>query len=147
MLLINVLIILLAFLIILSLWSFFKRFLIYMGWQRREGLENMPSNTNTNKNDTNTNTNKNDSSHYTDPGLNNDPLYLAKLNAANISYLKDQVDKLNGLKEQVTTLRSQTENNSTALRGIGDQLTASSQQLTGRDPNSKEPIPTATGLN
>ena len=142
MLLINVLIILLAFLIILSLWNFFKRFLIYMGWQRREGLENMPSNTNTN-----TNTNKNDTSHYTDPGLNNDPLYLAKLNAANISYLKDQVDKLNGLKEQVTTLSSQTENNSTALRGIGDQLTASSQQLTGRDPNSKEPIPTATGLN
>jgi hypothetical protein len=142
MLLINVLIILLAFLIILSLWSFFNRFLIYMGWQRREGLENMSSNTNTN-----TNTNKNDTSHYTDPGLNNDPLYLAKLNAANISYLKDQVDKLNGLKEQVTTLSSQTENNSTALRGIGDQLTASSQQLTGRDPNSKEPIPTATGLN
>ena len=146
MLLINVLIILLAFLIILSLWSFFKRFLIYMGWQRREGLENMPSNTNTNTN-TNNNNNNNDTTHYTDPGLNNDPLYLAKLNAANISYLKDQVDKLNGLKEQVTTLSSQTENNSTALRGIGDQLTASSQQLTGRDPNSKEPIPTATGLN
>ena len=131
------------------MWSFFKRFLIYMGWQRREGLENMPSNTNKNdtNTNTNTNTNKNDTSHYTDPGLNNDPLYLAKLNAANISYLKDQVDKLNGLKEQVTTLSSQTDNNSTALRGIGDQLTASSQQLTGRDPNSKEPIPTATGLN
>jgi hypothetical protein len=133
MLLTNVLIVLLSFLIILSLWKFFKNFPIYMGWQRREGLENMPPNTTP--------------SQYTDPGLNNDPLYLAKLNAANISYLKDQVDKLSGLKEQVATLSSETDNNSTAIRGIGDQLTASSQQLTGRDPNSTEPIPSATGLN
>ena len=133
MLLTNVLIILLIFLIILSLRHVFRRFLIYMGLQRREGLENMPSNP--------------VPSQYTDPGLNNDPLYLAKLNAANISYLKDQVDKLSGLKEQVATLSSETDNNSTAIRGIGDQLTASSQQLTGRDPNSTEPIPTATGLN
>ena len=133
MLLTNVLIILLIFLIILSLRHVFRRFLIYMGLQRREGLENMPSNT--------------VPSQYTDPGLNNDPLYLAKLNAANISYLKDQVDKLSGLKEQVATLSSETDNNSTAIRGIGVQLTASSQQLTGRDPNSTEPIPTATGLN
>ena len=70
--------------IILSLLRGFKRFLIYMGWQIREGLENMELSTNTIR--------------YTDPGLNNDPLYLAKLNAANISYLKDQIDKLNGLK-------------------------------------------------
>ena len=63
------------------------------------------------------------------------------------SLIVDQVDKLNGLKEQVATLTSQTNNNATAIRGVGDQLTASSQQLTGRDPNSKEPIPTATGLN
>ena len=104
-----------------------------MGWQRREGLENMQPNT--------------DPIQYTDPGLNNDPLYLAKLNAANISYLKEQLDKLSGLKEQVATLSSQNDNNSTAIRGIGDQLTASSQQLTGRDPNSTDPIPSATGLN
>lgn len=132
MILINVLIILLSVLIILSLLRGFKRFLIYMGWQIREGLENMELSTNTIR--------------YTDPGLNNDPLYLAKLNAANISYLKDQIDKLNGLKEQVTTLRSETDNNSTAIRGIGDQLTVTSQELTGRDPKSDEPIPTASGL-
>jgi hypothetical protein len=134
MILINVLIILLSVLIILSLLRGFKRFLIYMGWQIREGLENMDTELNTN------------TIRYTDPGLNNDPLYLAKLNAANISYLKDQIDKLNGLKEQVTTLRSETDNNSTAIRGIGDQLTVTSQELTGRDPNSNEPIPTASGL-
>jgi len=132
MLLINVLIILLSVLIILSLLRGFKRFLIYMGWQIREGLENMELSS--------------DTIRYTDPGLNQDSLYLAKLNAANISYLKDQVDKLNGLKEQVTTLSSETDNNSTAIRGIGDQLTVTSQQLTGRDPNSNEPIPTASGL-
>jgi len=133
MLLTNVLIIILSFLIFLSILRFLKRFLIYTGLERREGLEPMDPNAST--------------SQYTDPGLNNDPLYLAKLNAANISYLKDQVDKLNGLKEQVATISSQTDNNSTAIKGIGDQMTVSSQQLTGRDPNSKEPLPSASGLN
>ena len=133
MLLINVLIILLAILIIASLWGLLKRLFSYMSGRSREGLENMPPAPDTNK--------------YTDPGLNNDPLYLATLNAANISFLKAQVDTLNGLKEQVSTLSSQTDNNSTAIKGIGEQLTSTSQQLTGRDPNSKEPLPSATGVD
>ena len=78
--------------------------------------------------------------------LNENPLYLATLNAANISYLKDQVDVLNGLKQTVTTLQSQVDNNSTALTALGEQFNTSAQQLTGRDPNSKEPLPTVTGL-
>ena len=135
MLLTNVLIILLSILIILSLGRLFKRFLVSIGWRRQEGLESMAAPPVSARPST-----------YTDPGLNNDPLYLAKLNAANISYLKDQVDSLNTLKEQVATLSSQTENNSVAVRGIGDQMTTSAQQLTGRDPNSKEPLPSATGL-
>jgi hypothetical protein len=137
MVLTNVLIVLLSILIILSLGRLFKRFLVAIGWRRQEGLESMaapPVSASARP------------SVYTDPGLNNDPLYLAKLNAANISYLKDQVDSLNGLKEQVATLSSQTESNSVAVRGIGDQMTTSAQQLTGRDPNSKEPLPSATGL-
>jgi hypothetical protein len=133
MLLTNVLIILLSILIVLSFWGLFKRFLVAIGWRRREGLEPMSPPPAVAKS-------------YTDPGLNNDPLYLAKLNAANISYLKDRVDSLNGLKEQVATLSAQTESNTTAVRGIGDQMTTSAQQLTGRDPNSKEPLPSATGL-
>ena len=31
---------------------------------------------------------------YTDPGLGNDPVYLSKLNASNITFLKDKVDEL-----------------------------------------------------
>ena len=131
MLLIKVLIILLLIMIILSLWGLFKRYILH---SVREGLEPMAEPTSASKT-------------YTDPGLNNDPLYLAKLNAANISYLKEQVDKLNGLKEQVSTLSSQTENNSTAITGIGEQMNTTSQQLTGRDPKSTEPLPSATGLD
>jgi len=164
MILINVLIVLLVVLILLSIGGVFKRFLVYVGLRRREGLEMMPTGTNkitsaytapsytapsytapsytAPANNSNSNSNS-----YTDPGLNNDPLYLAKLNAANISYLKDQVDKLSGLKEQVNTLNTQTENNSTAINGIGQQLTLTSQQVTGRDPNSTEPLPTVTGLD
>ena len=131
MLLIKVLIILLLIMIVLSLWGLFKRYILH---NVREGLEPMAETTSASKT-------------YTDPGLNNDPLYLAKLNAANISYLKEQVDKLNGLKEQVSTLSSQTENNSTAITGIGEQMNTTSQQLTGRDPKSTEPLPSATGLD
>lgn len=131
MLLIKVLIILLLIMIVLSLWGLFKRYILH---SVREGLEPMAETTSASKT-------------YTDPGLNNDPLYLAKLNAANISYLKEQVDKLNGLKEQVSTLSSQTENNSTAITGIGEQMNTTSQQLTGRDPKSTEPLPSATGLD
>ena len=131
MLLIKVLIILLLIMIVLSLWGLFKRYILH---SVREGLEPMAETTSASKT-------------YTDPGLNNDPLYLAKLNAANISYLKEQVDKLNGLKEQVSTLSSQTENNSTAITGIGEQMNTTSQQLTGRDPKSTEPLPRATGLD
>ena len=159
MILINVLIVLLVILILLSIGGVFKRFLEYVGLRRREGLEMMPTGTNkiTSANSAPSytapsytapvNNSNSNSNSYTDPGLNNDPLYLAKLNAANISYLKDQVDKLNGLKEQVNTLNTQTENNSTAISGIGQQLTLTSQQVTGRDPNSTEPLPTVTGLD
>ena len=130
MILVKILIILLAILIVIQLYNLFKRFM-----KRKEGLENMATEK------------KAIVSTYTDTDLNADPLYLAKLNAANITYLKEQVDKLNGLKEQVATLNAQTDNNSTAITALGEQLTLTSQELTGRDPDSKEPFPEVTGLD
>ena len=136
MILVKVLIVLLLILIIVQIPKWFMRLLVYLRLRAREDII---------ENFTDASENK-ESATYTDPGLNKDPLYLAKLNAANIHYLKEQVDSLSELKQQVNTLKAQVENNTAGINGIGEQLTLSAQELTGRDPNSKEPIPAATGL-
>ena len=113
----------------------------YLGFRVKEGLENANADANA---DANANTDKKKT--YTDPGLNDNPLYLATLNAANISYLKDHVDELSGLKQQVTMLETKVSDNSKGIAALGEQFSATAQQLTGRDPDSKEPLPMVTGL-
>ena len=117
-----------------------------------EGLENINSTNTTNSTDNSTdnstyNEASSESSSYTDPGLNKNPLYMATLNAANISYLKQQVDKLSGLKQQVNTLNSQVQTNTSGISALGQQLSTAMQGVTGRDPTSTAPIPSATGLD
>ena len=91
---------------------------------------------------------------YTNPGLDNNPTYLAITNASNIAFLKSQVDDLLGLKQTVTELNTtvkdlntKVESNTTGIVDLGQTLKNTAQQVTGRDPNSKEPLPQATGLN
>ena len=114
------------------------RFLVYLRLRAREDLED---------DDKEGFTDTKDKTVYTDPDLNKDPLYLATVNAANISYLKEQVDGLSELKQQVNTLKSQVEMNTTGISALGEQFALTAQEITGRDQNSKEPIPTATGLD
>ena len=133
MILVNVLIILLLTLIILQLPKLFNRLMIYLRLRPRdvEGLENMPVKK---------------ALTYTDTGLEENPLYLATTNAANINYLKEQVDTLMDLKGQVKLLNDRVDANSEGIAAIGEQMALTAQELTGRDPNSKEPLPMATGL-
>lgn len=84
---------------------------------------------------------------YTNTGLDNDPLYLAKTNAANIAYLKSKVDELLALKQQVSDLSGVVQQNSTGITNISQQLSNTAYQMVGRDPNSTEPLPTPTGLD
>jgi Sec-independent protein translocase protein TatA len=140
MILINALIILLLILIILYFFGKFMKFLSYLGLrvrEEKEGLENIDANTNANTDKKKT---------YTDPGLNDNPLYLATLNAANISYLKDQVDELSGLKQKMTSLEFKVDENSKGITALGEQFSKSAQELTGRDPDSTEPLPMVTGI-
>jgi len=88
-----------------------------------------------------------DSGQYTDPGLGNDPVYLSKLNASNITFLKDKVDELVGLKQQLTDLSAKVDQNTTTLSQLGTQISDTANQAIGRDPNSTEPLPQATGLD
>ena len=78
---------------------------------------------------------------FQEPGLENDPLYLAKTNAANISYLKDKVDDLIKLKQQIDDINSRVNYNEIGIKNISNQLITSSQELTGVDPNSSAPLP------
>jgi hypothetical protein len=88
-----------------------------------------------------------DVGQYTDPGLGKDPVYLSTLNASNITFLKDKVDELVGLKQQLTDLSAKVEQNSSAITQLGSQISDNANQMLGRDPNSTEPIPQATGLD
>lgn len=83
---------------------------------------------------------------YTQPSDSKDPAYVALTNTANIGYLKGEVDKLSGLREKVTELEKRVNENSAAIVNIGDQMSRSAQEASGRSPDSKEPIPQATGL-
>jgi len=138
MILINALIILLSTLIIIYLcrliYNKFSRFFYYFGLRVREGLENADD------------ASAPSGSTYTDPGLNNNPLYLSTLNAANISYLKDQVDQLTGLTQTVSSLQTKVDSNTKGIAALGNQFTQTAQQVTGRDPNSTAPLPTVTGI-
>ena len=87
-----------------------------------------------------------DAGQYTDPGLGKDPVYLSTLNASNITFLKNKVDELVGLKQQLNDLSSKVDQNSTAITQLGTQISDTANQAVGRDPNSTEPIPQASGL-
>lgn len=84
---------------------------------------------------------------YKDPELDKDPTYLAIVNAANIAFLKNQIDDLAGIKQTVNDLSAKTEQNTQAISDLGQSLKNTSAQLTGRDADSTQPIPQASGLD
>jgi len=90
---------------------------------------------------------ENNTLKYTDTGLGNDPLFLAKTNAANIAYMKSKVDELIQLKEKVADIDNTVKQNTVGITNISQQLSSTADQLVGRDPNSTEPIPQVTGLD
>ena len=59
---------------------------------------------------------------YKDPNLQSDPLYLATINASNITFLKSQIDDITKLRQQMNLLNEKVENNSTQLAAINQSL-------------------------
>jgi len=101
----------------------------------------------TDMNNMNNSNSENNTLKYTDTGLGNDPLFLAKTNAANIAYMKSKVDELIQLKEKVADIDNTVKQNTVGITNVSKQLSNSANQLVGRDTTSTAPIPQASGLD
>ena len=73
--------------------------------------------------------------------------FLGEKNAANIAYLKEQLDGFAKVQQEMAKLKEDVDKNSAALDEIGEQLSQKSTELTGRSPDDKSPLPTASGLS
>jgi hypothetical protein len=66
---------------------------------------------------------------YKDPGLSSDPLYLATLNAANIAYLKEQIDGIIKMKSSFQKLIDQVDSNSTNIQALNKAVESTQQSI------------------
>jgi predicted PurR-regulated permease PerM len=76
-----------------------------------------------------------------------DPLFLATKNAANISWLKDQLDNINTLSQQITDMSNNVALNTSNINDIQLSVSQYGQSLTGTSGDPNEEIPQATGLD
>lgn len=74
-----------------------------------------------------------DTTQYTDPNLDKDPVYLAQLNAANITYLKEQIDDVSKLRQEVSNLSQTVNTNASGIAAMNTQLSKITNSITGTD--------------
>jgi len=92
------------------------------------------------------NSNKTDSSKYQDTGLQDDPLYLATINASNIQYLKNNIDDISDLRQQIIDVSNQVQLNSdTILHSdtilqLNQQQATSNTEATGLQPGDEDQV-------
>lgn len=81
----------------------------------RENLENQDNGNNNN---------------YIQPNLQNDPLYLTKVNSADITYLKKQMDSLSELNIQIAKLNKEVQTNSAAIQSLNQSIQNTARNAT-----------------
>ena len=77
------------------------------------------------------------SDNYQEYNEQNDPLILAKKNAANISYMKDQVDKIDGLNRMIKDLEEKVANNT---KNFNDMIEATEQKSNAINESIEEGV-------
>ena len=118
----------LLLLILINIYNYFKSKL-------REGIT---SNNNSNK------------YHNYDELENKDPMFLAIKNAANISYIKTQLDELKGIKQEIFDLSNNVYNNEKQIDQIQQAIQDQAEAVTGGslqnpdDVDNIEPIDNMT---
>jgi len=96
----------------------------YFKPKTREGIENQ-NNTSTSTSTSNTNY-----QDYNDL-QNKDPMFLAIKNAANISYIKSQLDELTGIKQQILDLSNNVYTNAQQIDQIQQAVQDQAEAVTG----------------
>lgn len=76
---------------------------------------------------------------YINPQLENDPIYLAKINAANITYLKSQIDVISTLKQQVTDISGVVHTNSENIKQFGKEMTSRMNSMNNQITDKSQP--------
>ena len=79
--------------------------------------------------------------------LDKDPTYLAKVNAAGIKAMKDDIGEVKKMKEDIDILTKLVGNNSKNIKKMGETLQEKSSELTGGlDPDSGDELPSVSGM-
>ena len=76
----------------------------------------------------------------------NDPLILAKINLANISYLHSRIKDLSHVKDTIVDISNQVVSNSKAIVGVRDAIQKVGYSTVGGEPPKDEPLPIITGV-
>lgn len=120
-------------LLIYLLIGIFLALLLYQTFSSPAIIEGLENDTNTTSN---TDTTNNTDATYQPYNMNdpNNALILGQQNAGNISYLKQRVEDLSGIKERVDNIQESVNSLQTQVDGLVQQQADYAQQLAGSEP-------------
>lgn len=81
-----------------------------------------------------------------DSKLKNDPIYLSKVNAAEIKVMKEQVGDIKKMRDDMEILKGLVMNNTKGVKKMSDELVKKKTELIGDFEGNEDEIPRVSGL-